>query len=181
MSKAMIYARVSDARQIDNTSLQGQQDVCRVWCEKNGLEVDGIFIDRGESAKSADRTEFQAMFRHLATVPKGRISHVIVHKFDRFSRDSEDGAFYRMELRKLGIVLRSATEATDDTPAGKLLTTILGGVAQFDNDNRAQRTLSGMKSRLEGGRWLWPACSTAHCRATLSYSRRMVGSRSSFR
>jgi site-specific DNA recombinase len=126
MAKAIVYTRVSDARQIDNTSLMGQQDVCRQWCSRNNLEVDRVFIERGESAKSADRTQFQAMFEFLAVVGKGSISHVIVYKFDRFSRNVEDGAEYRLKLRKLGIDLRSATEATDDSPAGKFLTTMLG-------------------------------------------------------
>jgi DNA invertase Pin-like site-specific DNA recombinase len=50
-----------------------------------------------------------------------------------------------LELRKLGIALRSATEATHDTPVGKFLATILSVVRQFDNQTRAERTLSGMR------------------------------------
>jgi site-specific DNA recombinase len=157
MTKAIIYARVSDPRRGDNTSLGVQQDVCREWCRVNGLAVVRVFVDSGESAKSSERPEFQATFKFLALTGKGGISHVVIHKFDRFDRNTEDGAFYKLELRKLGIALRSATEATDDTPAGKFLATMLSAVGQFDNDTRAQRTLSGMKSRLESGRWQWPA------------------------
>jgi len=156
-AKAIIYVRVSDARQVDNTSLVSQQDVCRDWCDRNGLEVARVFIERGESAKSADRSEFQAMFEFLRQCAKGSISHVVVDKFDRFSRNVEHGAEYRLRLRKLGIVLRSATEATDDSPAGKFLTTMLSAAGQFDNDTRAERTMSGMKNRLKAGRWQWPA------------------------
>jgi site-specific DNA recombinase len=157
MAKAIIYVRVSDSRQVENTSLDGQEKVCREWCRTNELEISRVYVERGESAKSADRPEFQAMFRYLAQVPKGSTSHVVVYKFDRFSRNVEDGAAYRMELRKLGIALRSATEATDDSPAGKFLTTMLSAAGQFDNDTRAERTLTGMKNRLESGRWQWPA------------------------
>jgi site-specific DNA recombinase len=158
MPKAIVYVRVSDSRQIENTSLDGQEKICREWCRTNGLEVSRVFIERGESAKSADRPEFQAMFRYLAALAgRGSISHVVCYKFDRFSRNVEDGAVYRMELRKLGIALRSATEATDDSPAGKFLTTMLSAAGQFDNDTRAERTLTGMKNRLESGRWQWPA------------------------
>jgi site-specific DNA recombinase len=155
MAKALIYTRVSDSRQIDNTSLDSQQEVCNEWCQTNGLKVDRVFVERGESAKSADRTQFQAMFAHLARAQKGTITHVIVYKFDRFSRNVEDGAVYRLELRKLGIALRSATEATDDSPAGKFLTTMLSAAGQFDNDTRSERSVTGMKNRLETGRWQW--------------------------
>ena len=106
MPKAIVYTRVSDSRQVDNTSLDGQQAVCREWCRTNGLDIDQVFVERGESAKSADRTQFQAMFRYLADARKGSISHVIVYKFDRFSRNVEDGSVYRLQLRKLGVVLR---------------------------------------------------------------------------
>jgi site-specific DNA recombinase len=166
-TKAIIYVRVSDARQVENTSLDSQEKVCREWCRTNGLEVCRVFIERGESAKSADRTQFQAMFRHLAQVAKGSISHVIVYKFDRFSRNVEDGAVYRLELRKLGIALRSASEATDDSPAGKFLTTMLSAAGQFDNDTRSERSKAGMKIRLDGGSWQWKGC-TGYLRGSKS-------------
>ena len=57
------------------------------------------------------------MFRFLEA-SRGKISHVVVYKFDRFSRNVDDGAEYRMRLRKMGVTLLSATEKTDDTPAG---------------------------------------------------------------
>jgi DNA invertase Pin-like site-specific DNA recombinase len=120
-------------------------------------ETKRIFVERGESAKSADRTQFQAMFSHLAQAAKRSISHVLVYKFDRFSRNVEDGAMYRVQLRQLGIDLTSATEKTDNTPSGRFLTTVLSAKDQLDNDTRAERTLAGMKATLEKGRWQWPA------------------------
>ena len=157
MASAIIYVRVSDARQVDNTSLASQETICREWCDRNGLSVAKVFVERGESAKSAQRTEFQAMFRHIADLPKGSISALVVYKFDRFSRNVDDGAVYRLELRKFGVELRSVTEATDNTPGGRLLTTMLSAIGQFDNDQKAERTLSGMKSRVNNGSWVWQA------------------------
>jgi len=157
ISKAVIYVRVSYAKQIENTSLDSQQEVCRRWCNTHGLDVTRVFIEKGESAKSADRTEFQALFKFLEHSPKGSISHLVVYKFDRFSRNVQDGAAYMLRLKEMNIALRSATEATDETPAGKFLATMLSAVGQFDNDTRAERTLAGMQSRVEAGRWQWPA------------------------
>jgi site-specific DNA recombinase len=95
------------------------------------------------------------MFQYLAESPKGRISHCIVHRFDRFDRHTEEAAPYKLELRKLGIQLRSATQATDDTPSGRLMVTMLSEIAQFDNEVRAERSVSGMKARLSSGRFQW--------------------------
>jgi DNA invertase Pin-like site-specific DNA recombinase len=153
--RAVLYLRVSSDRQVDNTSLSGQEDACRRWCRDNGITVDRVFTERGESAKTADRTEFQSMFRYLAESSKGRITHVVVYKFDRFSRSIDEGAPYRLALRKMGVSLSSASEPTDNTPAGRFLSSVLLAAAELDNDMRAERSTSGMKARLASGRWQW--------------------------
>ena len=63
--KAVIYVRVSDARQSDNTSLDAQEQFCREWCTRNGVEVVKVYVEAGASAKSANRPEFQRMFAWL--------------------------------------------------------------------------------------------------------------------
>lgn len=65
MERAVIYIRVSGSRQKENTSLATQEEICRQWCHSKGIEVERVFTDAGESAKTADRTEFQRMFAYL--------------------------------------------------------------------------------------------------------------------
>lgn len=120
MGEAVIYVRVSDSRQVDNTSLEAQERICRSWCQTNGLEVDQVFTDAGESAKTADRTEFQRMFAYLRRT-RGKITHVVVYKLDRFARSIEDSAVYGHYLKGYGVSLRSATEAITDTPEGRFM------------------------------------------------------------
>jgi len=155
MSKAVIYVRVSSSRQVDNTSLESQEAACREWCRQQKLQVAHVFVERGESAKTADRTEFQHMFRYLEQ--SSGITHLVVDKFDRFSRSMDDGAEYRLRLRRLNVVLCSAKEPTDNTPAGRLFANVLGSFAQFDNDVRSHRAQDGMKASLKAGRWVWMA------------------------
>jgi site-specific DNA recombinase len=52
--------------------------------------------------------------------------------------------------------LRSATEPIDDSPTGKLVEGILSTIAQFENDDKAERTKRGMKAALERGTWPFP-------------------------
>jgi DNA invertase Pin-like site-specific DNA recombinase len=66
MGIAVIYVRVSDSRQVDNTSLASQEEICRQWCQSRGIEVDRVFTDAGESAKTADRTEFHSFGTHIS-------------------------------------------------------------------------------------------------------------------
>ena len=156
MGKAVIYVRVSSGRQVDNTSLESQEAACRQWCESNGLDIARVFVELGESAKTADRTQFQALFRYIEQ-NHSLISHLVVDKFDRFSRNVDEGAEYRIKLHHLRIRLCSVKEPTDITPAGKLSAQVFSAFAEFDNAVRADRALNGMQARFKEGRWLWVA------------------------
>lgn len=150
--RAVIYCRVSTKEQTQNFSLPTQQKACVEYCARNGLTVDRIFVEEGESAKTADRTEFQKLITYCRE-KKGRIECVVVHSLSRFSRDRYVHFSFRSLLQKIGITLRSVTEPIDDSSSGKLMETILAGFAQFDNDVKAERTKAGMKTALDQGRW----------------------------
>jgi site-specific DNA recombinase len=156
MERAVVYVRVSDSRQVDNTSLDAQERICRSWCQTNGLEVDQVFTDAGESAKTADRTEFKRMFAYLKRM-RGSVKYLVVYKMDRFSRSVDDTAIYSMLAESLGIRVRSATENLTETPSGRAMRGILAVMSQLDNETRAERSLNGMKSRVLSGRWCWTA------------------------
>lgn len=55
MTRSVIYIRVSTAEQVDNYSLETQLKACREYCDREGLEVDSIFREEGESAKTSAR------------------------------------------------------------------------------------------------------------------------------
>ena len=154
--KAVIYVRVSDARQADNTSLDAQEQFCREWCARNGVQVAKVFVEAGASAKSANRPEFQRMFAWLEDNHSG-ISHVVCDKWDRFSRSMDDAVTYRMQLKAWTVELVSATQPVTDDPAGRLLQNILQSFGQFDNEQRAERSLRGMKRQAGTGRFVNPA------------------------
>lgn len=152
--RAVLYCRVSTLEQVENLSLPTQEKACRAYCAREGYAVDAVFIDRGESAKTTDRPEFQAMLAHCRT-HRDRLHAVVVYSLSRFSRSSTDHHGIAAILRGLGIALRSVTEPIDDSPAGRLMEGILAAMHQFDNDQKAQRTTAGMKAAIERGRWVW--------------------------
>lgn len=151
MSKAVIYCRVSSTEQVDGTSLATQEAICREYCAKHKLSVDRVFVDRGESAKTADRPQFLDMIRFVQKAKE--IARVVIYKTDRFARSSLDYAVYRHKLRECGTVLVSATEPVSDDPTGKMLETMLAGFAEFDNEIRAQRAKTAMAEIKRRGGW----------------------------
>ena len=140
---AVIYTRVSTKEQVESLSLGTQLEGCRHYCATNGIDVAKEFEDAGESAKSIDRPQFQAMVKYCRK-NKGRIDVVVVYNVSRFSRDTHDHLEVRAELYKCGVALRSVTEPIDETAVGKLNEGILSIIAQFDNNVKAERTKAGM-------------------------------------
>ena len=150
--RAAAYCRVSTREQVENTSLETQEQAIRAYCDREGLQLVRVFREQGESAKTADRPQLQSLLAYCASEP---VDLVLVWKFDRFARELAQHVQLRAQLRGLGAEVRSITESTgDDDPAGRLLENVLAAIAQFDNDVRAQRTRRGMKAKAEQGLWL---------------------------
>ena len=156
MPRAVIYTRVSTSDQVDNYSLETQETECAKYCSREGLEVDHIFREEGESAKTINRTALQEMLRYLTSNAKKReITHVVVYRVDRLAREVGGHHTIKTALAKLNVTLHSVMERFDETATGKLTENLMAVLAQFDNDLRSQRTKDGMKAALAHGRWMW--------------------------
>lgn len=156
MVGAVIYVRVSTKEQTENLSLPTQLRACEDYCRRQGYDVLERFHEEGESAKTTDRSQLQALLTYCRT-HKGRVHFVVVYNLTRFAREKYDHFALRAHLKSLGISLRSATEPIDDTSTGKLMEGVLAAFAQFDNDVRSDRTRAGMRAALELGRWTFTA------------------------
>lgn len=149
--KAVIYTRVSTKEQADNnTSLEVQKRYCEEYAKRLGLEVVAYFGGTYESAKSDERKEFQKM---LAYVKRHKnIASIIVYAFDRFSRTGANGTYLAEELKKKGVDVKSATQHVDSTTtAGGFQRDIFFAFGKFDNEQRRDRTMDGMKDKLRRG------------------------------
>jgi site-specific DNA recombinase len=154
--RAVIYCRVSSKEQVDGTSLESQEIACREYAARNRIDIIKVFIERGESAKFADRTqllELLAFCRERASV----VDYLLVWKVDRLARNVGDHFSIKASLLKQNVRVISVTEPIDTKPEGKLLETILAGFAQFDNDVRAARTVQGLRRKIHEGLFPWKA------------------------
>jgi site-specific DNA recombinase len=145
---AIIYYRVSFADQVDGTSLEMQLRECRKYCEAHNIEVLAVFEERGQSAKSINRTEFLKAINYCR---KHKVGAFVVWKIDRFARNTEDHFAVRATLMQSGTRLVSVTEPTDNSPTGKLMETMLAATAEFDNSIRSIRCYGGMMDRIRMG------------------------------
>ena len=155
--KAVIYCRVSTKEQVDEgNSLVSQERICREYASNEGYEVAEVFIEKGESAKTADRKELQRLLS-FCTKKKGSVQAVIAYKVDRISRNIADYSYIRVQLKKSEVEIKSVTEFFEDTPAGRFMENIIANVGQFDNEVRTERCVGGMKEAVQEGRYVWKA------------------------
>jgi site-specific DNA recombinase len=153
--QAVIYARVSTAKQVnrdvdpDGYSLPAQEDACLRKAEALGAEVIEVYVDRGESAKTADRPEFQRLLTRIRTTRE--VDYVIVDKIDRLARNRRDDANILFEFKMAGVELVSVKENIDQTPTGGLVHGILATVAEWESRNNAVRAVTGMTQKAKVG------------------------------
>ena len=148
---AVIYLRVSSEEQVDNYSLETQEEICTREAAKNNLQVLDIFREKGKSAKNiAGRPTLVEMLEYCRKHKK-EIDSVIVYRLDRISRQTSDYLSIRKKLTECEITLISATEPTGNSPTEKFVETMLAGFAQMDNDVKGERTRNGLRKRLMAG------------------------------
>jgi DNA invertase Pin-like site-specific DNA recombinase len=114
----------------------------------DGYQVVEEFVDRGESAKTANRPGLRAL---LARIDAGDIDAVVCHKIDRLSRSRADDVQIAMQIRAAGAQLVSATENIDETPSGLLLHGIMSSIAEFYSRNLAAESMKGTTQKAKKG------------------------------
>ncbi len=149
--RAVLYLRVSTEEQVDNFSLDTQEDICKKEAEKRGYQVVEMFREEGRSAKSITGRPTLIELLEYCRKHKNNVQAVFVYRLDRVSRITADYLAIRKKLAENGVMIISATEPTGDSPTEKLVETILAGFAQLDNDIRSERARNGLKARFLSG------------------------------
>jgi site-specific DNA recombinase len=154
--RAVIYLRVSTREQVEKDlteegfSIVAQREACVRHVADAGWELVDEYVDRGESARTADRPELRSMLARIAE--DADIEAVVVHKVDRLARNMEDHIAIRALLRRRGVTLVSVSENLDETASGRLVEGIHALMAEFYSANLANEVKKGMgqKAKLGG-------------------------------
>ncbi len=149
--KALIYIRVSSEEQVENFSLQTQEEICRRDAKYKGYEILQVFREEGKSAKTIKGRPTLLEMLDFCRKNRKEVSAIFVYRLDRLSRQTSDYLTIRAKLLTYDISIISATEPTGNSPTEKLLETVLASFAQHDNDVRSERTKNGMRARFLAG------------------------------
>jgi DNA invertase Pin-like site-specific DNA recombinase len=151
------YARVSSTGQ----DLTVQEDALRAaGCEQ-------IYAEKRSGRHAVDR---EALNDAIKAARLGDI--IMVTRLDRFARSTQDLHNLLAALGVKGVGFRCLAQAGVDTttPTGKLTLSILGAVAAFEADLRAERQAEGIARAKQEGRYKGRSASIDYAKVKKLYS-----------
>jgi DNA invertase Pin-like site-specific DNA recombinase len=143
MTKTVFYCRVSTSDQ----KLDLQIDAAR----KLGVETENIYVEKA----SGVRHDRPVLVKTLAALEKG--DTLACYKLDRIGRSLTHVARLLSDLEARGVHFRTVEDGlTTSGPTGRLVTHILGAIAQFERDLIIERTTAGLRAAKRRGKELGP-------------------------
>jgi DNA invertase Pin-like site-specific DNA recombinase len=141
-TRAAIYARVSTIGHGQSPEMQLTE--LREHCLRRGWQIAGEYVDTGISGAKDRRPELD---RLMQDGHRRKFDVVAVWKFDRFARSVSHLLRALDTFRVLGIEFVSLSESLDTaTPAGRMVFTILGAVAELERSLIAERVRAGLRN-----------------------------------
>jgi DNA invertase Pin-like site-specific DNA recombinase len=148
--RVAIYARVSTVGNGQSPEMQLRE--LRDYCERRGWQIVGEYVDIGISGSKDSRPELN---RLMTDAHKRRFDVVCVWKFDRFARSVSHLLRALETFKVLGIEFCSYSESMDtSTPAGKMVFTVLGAVAELERSLIVERVRAGLRNAKAQGKRL---------------------------
>lgn len=140
------YTRVSTHEQ----NLDSQRSEIENWLNNNGIQPERVvwYSDK-ESGATLRRPQFEKLQRDIFN---GRVGTVVVWKLDRLSRNLRDGINILADWADRGLKVVSITQQLEfNGTLGKMLATLLFGLAEMDLSNIRERQAAGIAAAKKRG------------------------------
>ena len=153
--RSVTLARVSSRAQEDGYSLDAQSKLMRAYCTNNELQLVKEFRIAETASKDEQRKVFKEM---LKEIQQDKISHLIVEKTDRLTRNFRDAVIIddwleQNEYRRLHMVKESLIIHKHAKSDAKLMWDIYLAFAKKYTDNLREEAMKGWDEKLAQG-WM---------------------------
>lgn len=144
-----VYLRVSTAGQ----KTDSQRPDLNRWIQNNGIDQSRVrWFEDKESGKTLNRPAFDDLRKAIFD---GEIGTVVVWKLDRLSRRLRDGIELLSDWCERGVRVVAVTQQIDLSGAvGRMLATVLFGLAEIEMEFRSERQAAGIAVARERGVYL---------------------------
>ena len=146
--RAAIYARVSTGDQ----SCARQIVELQAFADRAGYDVVEVFAEIASGASNKRPARQQVL-----DLAQGRhIDAILVSELSRWGRSTQDllETLDRLAGWKVSVVAMSGMTFELDTPHGRMMTTLLAGIAQFERELISERVKSGLAAAKARGKKL---------------------------
>jgi DNA invertase Pin-like site-specific DNA recombinase len=146
--RVALYCRISTADQ----SCDRQERDLAAFAQRAGYEVVGTFRETGSGAR-ADRAERRKV---MALAQRREIDAVLVTELSRWGRSTLDllHTLQELEARRVSVIAMSGLAFDLSTPHGRMLATVVAGIAEFERELIRERVRSGMAAAKARGKRL---------------------------
>jgi DNA invertase Pin-like site-specific DNA recombinase len=148
--RVALYARVSTINHGQDAQVQTRE--LQEYASRRGWTVVGEYVDTGISGAREKRPELDGL---MSDAHRRRFDMVAVLRFDRFARSVSHLLRALETFNALGIEFVSLSEQMDtSTPAGRMVFTVLGAVAELERSLIAERVRAGLRNARAKGKRL---------------------------
>jgi putative DNA-invertase from lambdoid prophage Rac len=146
--RAALYCRVSTA---DQSCARQERDLA-VFAARAGYEVAGVFKETGSGAK-LDRAERKKV---MALAQRREIDAVLVTELSRWGRSTLDllHTLNELEAQRVSVIAMNGLAFDLTTPHGRMMATIIAGIADFERELIQERIRSGIAAAKAHGKRL---------------------------
>ena len=145
---AALYCRVSTADQ----SCARQENDLTAFAARAGYEVVGTFKETGSGTK-LDRAERRKV---MALAQRREIDAVLVTELSRWGRSTLDllHTLKELETWRVSVIAMNGLAFDLSTPYGRMMATIIAGIAEFERELIQERIRSGIAAAKARGKRL---------------------------
>ena len=146
--RAALYCRVSTA---DQSCARQERDLT-AFAARAGYEVSGVFKETGSGAK-LDRAERKKV---MALAQRREIDAVLMTELSRWGRSTLDllHSLKELEMWRVSVIAMNGLTFDLSTPHGRMMATIIAGIAEFERELIQDRIRSGIAAAKARGKRL---------------------------
>ncbi len=155
--RVIVYRRVSTKEQKEfGYSLLNQYETISNFIKHNSMVLIKDF-EEDFSAKDFDRPVFTEMLKYIKNNHKN-IDMLLVHRWDRFSRNLHESLNMISKIKKLGIEINATSQWTDHDDVNSYVSLVLNlTMPEVDNKQKGQNIRDANRRTLKEGRYVYSA------------------------